>query len=290
MKPTPTGRFAPTPSGPLHFGSVVAALASYLNVKSQQGLWYVRIDDIDQPRVAKNAVNEILKILEFLNLEWDGEVYYQSKYIDLYEQALKKLKEQDLVYACTCTRKQIGGSIYNGICRNAEHNLNQQYSIRVKTDNTPIRLVDGVQGMYTQKLFDDIGDFVLLRSDNIFSYHLSTVVDDEQQNITEIIRGYDLLESTPRQIYLRNCLNLTTLSYSHIPLAMKNSEEKLSKQKLAKAIKQEFASEALFSALVFLGQKPIQQLYKASCKEIVEWALENWTFSNIPKRSQIIAP
>lgn len=288
MKPIPTGRFAPTPSGSLHFGSLVAALASYLNVKSQLGRWYVRIDDIDQPRIAKNSINDILNTLEFLNLEWDGEVYYQSQHIEEYQAALDKLKQQKLAYACTCTRKQIGESIYTGTCRDAKHELTQRHSLRIKTNNTSISLNDCIQGAYSQNLFTDIGDFIILRSDNIFSYHLSTVIDDTQQNITEIIRGYDLLESTPRQMYLRECLGLTNPNYCHIPLAMKNKSKKLSKQNFASPIEKHLANESLFNALVFLGQNPEQKLQTAPTNEIVEWALIHWDINSIPQKTQIL--
>ena len=199
------GRFAPSPTGPLHFGSVVAAVASYMQAKSQRGKWLVRMDDIDTPRNQAGADTAILKSLEILGLNWDDKVLFQSHRQEAYQEALALLSEKNLLFRCTCTRKQIQGSAYPGTCRNKGHSSDIQHALRILSNQDPVNINDEIQGHFQQILETEIGDFIVHRADGLVAYHIATVVDDAYQKITEIVRGADLLDSTPRQIYLQKC-------------------------------------------------------------------------------------
>lgn len=210
------GRFAPSPSGPLHFGSLVAALGSFLAARSRGGQWFVRIEDVDTPRSLPGAADHILRVLERFGLTWDGSVLYQSQRTDYYQAALEQLETVGLVYPCTCSRRDIaqhlngdsGELIYPGTCRNGTSRTDREPALRIRTGIRPIRLIDGIQGVYQQCLESQVGDFVVRRTDGLFAYHLAVVVDDAEQAITHVMRGSDLLSSTPRQIYLQRCLGL----------------------------------------------------------------------------------
>lgn len=212
------GRFAPTPSGMLHFGSLVTAVGSYLDARSHQGEWFVRIEDIDRPRVKVGMSENILSTLELFGLEWDGPVIYQSQCIGRYQEALHFLEALGLIYPCNCTRKEIAdsalfefeGMVYPGNCRNGLHSErnNRPSAVRIKTDTDKVEFHDRLQGRVYQSIENEIGDFVLRRSDGIYTYQLAVVVDDGWQGITHIVRGADLLESTPRQIFLQKLLDI----------------------------------------------------------------------------------
>jgi len=237
------GRFAPSPTGPLHFGSMFAALGSFLQAKSQSGKWLVRIDDLDPPREMKGAIKSILHSLESYGLCWDEDVIYQSRQHKLYEEALHQLSQQDLLFNCRCSRKKIKeiaasgplGFIYPGTCRD-KNTVDQNTTIRLKTKSKIITFNDLLQGETSQNIHDQIGDISLRRADGLYAYHLANVVDDNEHRITEIVRGIDLLDCTPIQIYLQQSLNLPTPSYLHLPIIVNRNSEKLSKQTKAQAI------------------------------------------------------
>jgi glutamyl-Q tRNA(Asp) synthetase len=288
------GRFAPSPTGPLHFGSLLAALASYLEAKKSQGKWLVRMEDLDTQREMKGAAEDILRTLEAYGLYWDDEIVYQSKRNDLYQSALDQLNNDGWSYACSCSRKEIQdsaigsqsgieGIIYPGTCRE-KHVIKTPHAIRVKTLDQNISFEDLIQGHITQNLAKQIGDFVVKRADNLFAYQLAVVVDDHLQGITHIVRGADLLDSSARQIYLQNLLGYQHIQYAHIPAAHNRHGEKLSKQTLAQAITAQDASKNLYQALCFLGQSPPTDLSAEKTEKILNWAMCNWDISKVPKQ------
>lgn len=288
------GRFAPSPSGPLHFGSLVAALGSFLDARRRDGEWLVRIEDIDTPRVVRGAAESILKSLEYHGLHWDRTVVYQSRRTELYQDALQCLANKNLIYFCTCSRRQIaqsaapgldGARIYPGTCRGNMHKppASRAAAIRVRTDDGLVRFRDQIQGDVRQRLQSQVGDFVVRRADGIFAYQLAVVVDDAEQGVTDVVRGSDLLDSTARQIYLQRSLGLPTPEYKHLPLVIDEAGAKLSKQTKALALDDKNPAPALFSALRFLRQQPPQELAAADVKTILAWAVQNWQPENISK-------
>ena len=282
-----TGRFAPSPTGPLHFGSVVAAVASYMQAKSQHGKWLVRMDDIDTPRNQVGADSSILKSLEILGLCWDDEVLFQSHRQEAYQEALDLLSGKNLLYRCTCTRKQLQGKAYPGTCRDKGHRAEQQHSLRVLSNQQAINLNDEIQGHFQQSLEIEIGDFIVHRADGLVAYHIATVVDDAYQNITEIVRGADLLGSTPRQIYLQEILDYNIPAYAHLPVAVDKQGYKLSKQYHATPIDDEDPVTTLILALDFLGQQPDKLLAQETVEEIIQWGIKHWSLEKIPRRDSI---
>ncbi len=289
------GRFAPSPTGPLHFGSLVAAVASYCEAKANQGQWLVRMEDLDKPREMIGAADDILHTLVAFGFQWDDEVVYQSQRTSLYQEAFEQLQRKGLIYPCSCSRKEIAdsanngieGLVYPGACRNGMLQLRSQHAWRVKVTDEMISFNDAIQGHQSQLLSRDIGDFVLKRADGLFAYQLAVVVDDASQHITHILRGADLLNSTPRQIYLQQLLGLNKLDYAHIPLVVNESGDKLSKQNLAQPIKKEQAPQLIFDALVFLGQNPPLSIKQSTLSEIWEWAITNWQLSKISHKPSI---
>ena len=291
-----TGRFAPSPTGPLHFGSLVAAVASYCEAKANQGKWLVRMEDLDKPREVKGAAETILRSLDAFGFEWDGEILYQSQRAELYAEALTTLKNQDLIYPCTCTRKEIAdsstklgidGVIYPKTCLHRPVKPNLPYSQRIQTNASKITFNDAIQGEISQNLSKQVGDFVLIRADGLFAYQLAVVVDDAAQGVTHIVRGADLLDSTPRQIYLQQRLNLPTPHYAHVPVACNLADEKLSKQTLAEPIDMRLSGQLICSALSFLGQLPPVEIKNADLNDIWRWAFANWVLSKVPKQRKI---
>jgi len=291
------GRFAPSPTGPLHFGSLVAAVGSYLEAKSRHGQWLLRIEDLDSPREVPGAAKEILHALEALGMEWDGEIIYQSRRSAAYQVALVRLGKQDAIFPCTCTRKEIAdssitriaGPVYPGTCRHGlpERKEVTASSLRVKTNNNLIELEDALQGKIRQRLESDIGDFVLRRADGITAYQLAVVVDDAEQGITHVVRGADLLDSTPRQIYLQQLLGYPTPAYLHLPVAVNTQGEKLSKQTLAAPIDTTRPLPSLLTAMRFLGQQPPAELAESNVTSFWQWAVENWQSGSIPKEKSL---
>ena len=278
------GRFAPSPTGPLHFGSLVAAVGSYLEAKIHNGAWLVRMEDLDTPRCVPGAADDILRTLEAFGLHWDEDVIYQSRRTTAYEEALHQLQRLSAVYPCACTRKEIAdsalhgidGQIYPGTCRNGIPAGREGRAWRVLTDSRPIEFDDTLQGFISQHLEHEIGDFVVKRADGLFAYQLAVVVDDAFQKITHVVRGADLLTSTPRQIYLQQLLGFPTPLYMHLPLAVNARGEKLSKQTMAAPVDAHKPQAALWHALTFLRQAPPAELVGADLKTLWSWATENW--------------
>jgi len=289
------GRFAPTPSGPLHFGSIVTAVASYLDAKKNNGLWKIRIDDLDKPRIALGAERQILSRIESLGLIWDGKISYQSNESknQQYTQALDKLNDLNITYACECSRKKIltnvligiDGPIYDKECLTKNLQKNKHKSIRLKVTSQNILFKDTIQGDLKQNLEKLVGDFILKRSDNVFSYQLAVVIDDYLQSVSHVIRGSDLLNSTTRQIYIGNLLGLPLLQYMHVPLACIDGK-KLSKANSNKIILNN-PNSLLIEALKFLNQKQCDDLKDATVNEIIKWSILNWDINRIPKKKKI---
>ncbi len=279
------GRFAPSPSGLLHFGSLVAALGSWLDARAARGKWLVRIEDLDSPRSRPEFSAAILRQLEGLGLEWDGPVVYQSARLDRYRAALDALQRSGHAYWCGCSRQEIedsatlagaptGALVYPGTCRNGIRPGATPRAVRARTHGEPIRFTDRMQGEVTQVVEREVGDFVVLRADGIFAYQLAVVVDDAEQGISDVVRGADLLESTARQILLQRLLGFPTPRYLHLPVAVNASGEKLSKQAGAKALVAEHPAGALRAALQFLGVKDAPATGQP--RELLDWARPRW--------------
>ncbi len=281
------GRFAPTPSGPLHFGSMVAAVGSYLDAKSHGGTWALRIDDLDPPRNAPGSADSIFRCLEKFQMVWDGAVVFQSARTDVYQAALDRLRSQGLVYPCACSRKEVGdagqgGTVYPGTCRQGVRPGREAQAWRLRTVDTAIEFVDLLQGRMGQNLEREIGDFVLFRADRVFAYHLACAIDDSAQGITHVVRGADLMASTPRQIYLQRLLDLPTPEYLHLPVALDASGEKLSKQTRAGAVQPEQAALILADVLRFLNHRPPDEVCTDGVSALWSWALEMWRRDRLP--------
>ena len=285
---TYVGRFAPSPTGPLHFGSLVAALASWLDARRAGGKWLVRMEDLDRPRVIAGAADTILRQLEAFGLSWDGPVGYQSARLDLYEDALEKLKGH--AYRCSCTRKELedsalaidGSRIYPGTCRGGLASGKAARAMRVRTGIEPIRFTDRVQGELSQSLEKDVGDFVVRRADGLYAYQLAEVVDDAAQGVTDVVRGADLLDSTARQIFLQRLLGAATPRYLHVPVATNAAGEKLSKQTHAA----DAGPADLPKALRFLGMQVPGDIARP---ELLGWASKHWDASRIPRTRSVVA-
>ncbi len=287
------GRFAPSPTGPLHFGSLVAALGSYLDARASGGEWLVRIEDLDPPREQAGAADDILRTLEAMGFEWDGPVVHQSLRASLYEEALAELAAHDLIYFCTCSRKEIAdlglpgidGPRYPGTCRNGHHGSHDA-AIRIRSDDRLIEFDDAVLGPRQQRVESAIGDFVLRRRDGLHSYQLAVVVDDADQGITDVVRGADLLDSTGRQILLQQILDVPTPRYAHLPLVVDGHGQKLSKQSGALPVDTRQANRVLWFALAALGQEPSPEIRLASPGDIMAWAIARWDRRRIPREPQ----
>jgi len=293
------GRFAPSPTGPLHFGSLVAALGSYLQARSHQGRWLLRIEDIDPPREAPGAASAILKTLEAYGFEWDGAVTYQSQRHDLYEDALSRLQDRDRLYACNCSRKIIAAANpsnnpgtkpqrYPGTCRDRDlyHRQSTAHcSLRLRTEDLSLSFCDPVQGAINHNIYQEDGDFVLFRRDGFYAYVLAVSVDDMQQGITEVVRGSDLLETTTRQIYLIQQLGGAAPGYAHLPVVSNASGEKLSKQTGATPLPLAQPVKQLCQALSFLGHAPPPEPGVTTLAEFWQWALQNWQLKRVPAKA-----
>jgi glutamyl-Q tRNA(Asp) synthetase len=291
------GRFAPSPTGPLHFGSLVAALASCCDARAAGGEWLLRIEDVDTPRSSGRVAADMLSALEALGFEWDGAVVHQSERGDHYQAALDTLTARGRVFACACTRRELasapigaaGERVYPGTCRNAMAAGKSGCAWRFKVDDNPIGFRDRLQGWQEQRLQRDIGDFIVRRSDGVFAYQLAVVVDDAAQGITAVVRGADLLASTPRQIALQRALGLPTPAYLHHPVAITERGEKLSKQTGAQAIDAADPLPALVAAWEFLTQPP-SSAAPASVVEFWQWARNAWTPTLLPPVAMLPAP
>lgn len=294
------GRFAPSPTGPLHFGSLVAAVGSYLDARTQQGEWLVRIEDVDTPRCLPGAADEILRTLESFGFAWDGAVLWQSQRHDAYAVELARLIETGRAYACACSRKEIaeaatlpaidGGLLYPGTCRNGIEPGRQARAVRLRVAADVVGFEDRVQGYLAQNLDQAVGDFVLRRADGLWAYQLAVVVDDHAQGITHVVRGADLLDSTPRQIWLSRQLGWSPPVYAHLPVVANAAGEKLSKQTLAPALDVAQRGALLLQALEFLGQNVPLALAGAPLSTIWAWAEAHWALAAVPPLRSISDP
>jgi len=301
------GRFAPSPTGPLHFGSLVAAVGSHADARARGGDWLVRIEDLDRPRESPGAAAAILRALEALGMSWDGPVLYQSRRSEAYRAALDRLTAAGLTYPCGCTRKEIADSalrfdaraadaraggpgelVYPGTCRNRLAPGRAPRAVRCRVDDATIEFADAVQRVVRQNLAHDVGDFVLLRADGIYAYQLAVVVDDAEQGITDVVRGADLLDSTPRQIRLQRALGFPTPHYCHLPVAADANGEKLSKQTRAAPVDPGRPAAALQRALAFLGHAPPPG--PTDVRSLWDWAIEHWDRARIPRVRAVAVP
>ena len=277
---------------------MVAAAGSYLDAKSAGGTWMLRIDDLDLPRVAPGSIDAILHGLERFGMQWDGEVVYQSARGEAYREAMEALRQRGFVFECGCSRKDIeeaamaglDGPLYPGTCRNGLQPERQLRSLRVRTDNAAVEFTDRLQGTVRQQLAAEIGDFILWRTDGIYAYHLACVVDDAQAGVSHVVRGADLIASTPRQIYLQRLLGLPTPEYLHLPIAVNAAGEKLSKQTLAPQVDEERPARVLLEVLQFLGQQPLSELSGAPLDELWKWAILNWRRAALPAKKVLPLP
>ncbi len=297
MQPTELyrGRFAPSPTGPLHFGSLLAATGSFLDARSKAGDWLVRMEDLDPPREVAGAADAILQTLDDYGLHWDGPVIYQSSREQHYMEALARLDTAGLLYPCGCSRSDITqarpdnkpAGFYPGTCRDGVPADREARSIRVCTHDVGINFNDRLQGRQQEWLPDTCGDFLLRRADRLTAYQLAVVVDDAEQAITDIVRGADLLDSSGRQIYLQQLLGFKTPRYLHLPLVVNAQGEKLSKHTHAQPIPDHHRSQILCTALSFLGQPLAVDMETAGLDEIWRWAITHWNTNALPRQLYI---
>lgn len=282
------GRFAPSPTGPLHSGSLLAALGSFLQARACHGEWLLRIEDLDTPRVVPGAADEIVRTLEHFGLEWDGAVTRQSERTSLYASAIDKLLTNNLLYPCCCSRQDIarGGRAsdvdandepyYPGTCRNGPRRTDVPLALRVRTPDRDLHFVDGLQGTCAHNVAREVGDFVVRRRDGLHAYQLAVVVDDAEQDITEVVRGCDLLSSTPRQMLLQEALGLPHPRYLHLPLLVEADGCKLAKSRHSVPVSAREVGAQLHATLTWLGQRPPAELARGQPTEVMKWAIANW--------------
>ena len=289
------GRFAPTPSGPLHFGSLIAAMGSFLEARTHGGEWHLRIDDLDPPRVVPGAADAIIRCLEQLGFEWDGPIVYQSRRAPAYHAALHQLRQRGFVYPCACSRREIAehammgveGPIYPGTCRRGMPPGREARALRLLTVGVRVEFDDAVLGHQSRDLEHEAGDFVLYRADQVFSFHLASAVDDSELGMTDIVRGADLLESSARQTYVLQLLGLPVPRYAHLPVVVNAQGEKLSKQTHAEPIDARNPGPVLVRALRFLGQPPPGDLCGENVRVLWDCATSAWRLERVPKRASL---
>ena len=284
------GRFAPSPSGPLHFGSIVTALGSFLSARAQGGEWLVRIENIDPPREVPGAADGILRDLERLGLTWDGPVVRQADRRAAYAAALAGLVERGLAYPCRCSRRDVGNGPYPGTCRDRPPGPAAVRVWRLRVAAGEESILDRIRGRFGQKLAETCGDFVIQGADGWPTYHLAVVVDDAWQGITEIVRGGDLLDSAPRQRWLQHCLAYPEPAYAHLPLAIDTDGLKLSKQTRAHPVAGLAPDRLIDAALRFLNHTPPDVLAGAPASDLLRWATANWSLARVPRALAVAAP
>jgi glutamyl-Q tRNA(Asp) synthetase len=282
------GRFAPSPTGPLHYGTMVAAIASFLQARAHDGKWLLRIEDVDTGRCIKGVDTQMLNTLEAFAMHWDGEVVYQSQRTLIYEQALYNLEHKNLIYPCTCSRRQLidetglASPVYPGTCKGMTHWPSKDYAVRLKVPDEIIQFDDAVYARQQQQLADEVGDFIIKRRDGLFAYQLAVVVDDAAQGISEVVRGADLLDSTARQMYLQRCLGYAQPDYLHLPLVLDEAGNKLGKSTGAAAIDNKDPRTTIISILNFLGQSLPAAIEQVSLDELWQHAIALWNPGRIP--------
>lgn len=293
--PPYVGRFAPSPTGPLHFGSLVAAVASFVDARAAGGRWLVRMEDLDRPRCDPAAVDTILCQLESYGLTWDSTVLAQSTRDDAYAAALAQLRGQGAAYPCGCTRSALAGArrnaqgeiVYPGTCRLRPPPAGAPHAWRVRTADVGLGWRDRIHGNLAQNVGQEVGDFVVKRADGLFAYQLAVVVDDAFQGVTHVVRGADLLWNTPRQIYLQGLLGLPTPAYAHVPLVTNAAGQKLSKQTLAPALPERGRRAVLAQALAALAHPVPAELVGAGAAELLAWARAHWQIERVPLQPTI---
>ncbi|KDE38705.1 glutamyl-Q-tRNA synthetase [Nitrincola lacisaponensis] len=280
-----TGRFAPSPTGPLHFGSLLAALASYLDAKQQQGRWLLRIENLDPPREMPGATDSILRTLDKFGLHWDGEVIQQSQRNDYYNSLVCQLQTDKLAYRCSCSRSQLKQRhalhCYDGRCWQHPPPSDQPHAIRARFMRKTLRFSDRILGEQSLQP-EHQGDFIIFRRDQLFAYQLAVVADDAAQGVTHVVRGADLLQETFAQLQLQQHLSLPTPSYAHLPLALNPAGQKLSKQNLAPAIESRPVIPTLLKALRFLQQPLPPEPFSLTVESLLQWAVRHWSVEQIP--------
>jgi glutamyl-Q tRNA(Asp) synthetase len=290
------GRFAPSPTGPLHFGSLIAAVGSYCLARQAGGRWLLRMEDLDAPRVVPGAADDILFTLDKLGLHWDGEIIWQSRRSDAYQAAVEMLRDKGLIFDCACSRKEIlasaphpgeEGPVYPGTCRPGLAAGRKPRALRIIVPDKQVCFTDGVFGPMQQVLSEAVGDFVLHRADGMFAYQLAVVVDDAASGVNQVVRGADLLSSTPRQIFLHACLGNPVPEYIHLPLLTDQLGKKISKRHGAVGFEPTVNSSALIvRALALLGQVVPEKINESPLNEILEWACQNIDRQRIPAGDQ----
>lgn len=273
----------------MHFGSLLAALASFLDARANHGMWLVRMEDLDPGREPAGAAQQILETLQTFGLHWDGPVVYQSERLSEYHHTLKTLTDQGHTYGCDCSRQRVRANqgIYDNQCRGRLTPLTDDFAIRLRLPDVNIQFKDSIQGVYRQNLCSQCGDVVLRRRDGLIAYQLAVVVDDAWQGVTDIVRGFDLIDSTPRQIALQRILGFTTPRYAHIPVACNALGQKLSKQHFAKAVEPSNSRVYLREALRFLGQDLDGSLQSETPQSLLQRAIERWDIQRVPKLANI---
>lgn len=279
------GRFAPSPTGDLHFGSLVAAVGSYLQARKNHGKWLIRVENIDPPREVAGSAGRIIADLERLGMSSDGPVLFQDSRLRAYVDACQALLLRGHAFFCSCSRRQLPPSgVYPGTCRTGSIARQAELRIRIRVNDDPVRLRDGIMGQLAQQLESEVGDFVIHRADGLPAYQLAVVLDDAYQGITEVVRGADLLDSTPRQVYLQRMLGLPTPDYLHLPMAVTASGEKLGKRLRSDPIHRDEPASAIRDALQFLGHNPPQGL----CLDMLwKWAIDHWDTGLVPRVQSI---
>lgn len=285
--PQIVGRFAPSPTGPLHMGSLLCAVASYLDCKSKAGKWLLRIEDVDTVREVHGAKQQIIDCLHAHGMQHDGAILTQSDRGARYQEIIALLRAAKRCYPCTCSRKDLQGHpYYPGTCRQRS-SASSGFAWRLRTEQCTICFNDELQGSIAQELAHTPGDFVLQRKDKLYAYHLAVVIDDADQGVNRILRGIDLLDCCAPQIYLQQLLQLPQPSYAHIPILVNSKAQKLSKQTYAAAIESESAKQNLLTVLTLLKQKAVPPASQHSILDIVDHALTHWDLSAVKHLQQI---
>jgi glutamyl-Q tRNA(Asp) synthetase len=279
------GRFAPSPTGDLHLGSLYTAAASFLDARAHDGCWLVRVEDLDGPRVVPGSADGILRTLSRFGFEWDGDVAYQSERADRYAAALDSLRARGLTFQCSCSRLQLAEDArYPGHCRNGQLQPGTPCATRVRVDEAVIQFTDRIQGTFRQDVAAAVGDMLVRRRDQLFAYVLAVVVDDAAQGVTHVVRGADLLDNTPRQIHLQRLLGAQTPDYAHVPLLMEPDGRKLAKSSRSVQLDGDSPLPTLVKVFDLLNLSPPPELGQATVPAAWDWAIGRWNIDRVPKR------
>jgi glutamyl-Q tRNA(Asp) synthetase len=282
------GRFAPSPTGPLHFGSLLTAVASFVAARAAGGRWLVRIEDIDVPRTDPAHAGSILRALEDHALTWDGDVEWQSRRTEHYRDALDRLVSEGRIFYCDCSRRELEDhAVYPGTCRDRALPASADRAARLRVTDTEVTFVDPIQGHYAQRLARDVGDFVVKRRDGLFAYQLAVVVDDADQGVTHVVRGADLLDNTPRQLHLHELLGHRAPEFAHVPVIVDRDGRKLSKHTGAAPLDRHNARASLHRMLGLLGQSPLESLKSEPPATQLEWAVAHWRIDAVPQGTKL---